>query len=912
VSVAATSRKRVLSRGRRRARERVKALPPGSEPSAAAVAQAGDLLALEALDATGLAVTSEGAFVRILRVTPPNAQLLSGDDRLKLAHAYCNLLSRLKPAQTVQFYIDSRPMDLQTVLDASAAEVAHYAGPFPKAGEDRDDLDMARWRLWAGMKQSLQDNAHAQSAMEVNAYLVVPYVPVGDAAPPLGDLFRMGHGKLPTARLTRDAEAHQRAVRASLALVENLRAELDALGMPVRLLNGQEVAELLLTRFSPTSTDKGRGLTLRSAELFGTLDQVSDPEAARRAAMRLRDDIARSHIDFSDPRQVEVEEDLAQSVFVQGTAGATFTGWLLDAMSSRQPFSLSVFVHPLDRKREKAKFNGSARRQHGTVTGAMSRGRAPNPERELQLAETQALLGELAGSSRTTIYQVAIYLTLRARGPRASAAELAEAVEYCSEALERAADCTVNVGSHLQQQLWISSLPLGRDVAKRVKRYVTRNVGDTVPFLGAGCGSPKGLAFAFGAGGKGLILLDPYDRTHANSTMMVTAMTGQGKTNTAFVLLARAIALGARASVIDRAGHYANLTHLIPGGSRVDIGADDSPHAINPWDVDDPSQPPGEKIQFLVALHGLMRGEEGLSLHERSYLSIAIRAVYARAAILGLRPRERMLVEELRAMEDREREPGGDQNVASMLRFLADCLGEYCGDGTYAYLLDRDTNVPVGAPLTVFDTRKCPDLVLRPVMFAVMEHIKADVQRHRDANVELASRPDAPMFAGKYICLIDEAWHIVARTEIGEYANDLARRARHLGLFLIVMSQSLQDFDTPQGRALIENCTMQLLLAQTEAAIPFVTTTLGLSPQEAWMLGKIKTVKGDYAQAMFRNGKRGKGIIELRHGPVEAWMSTSEPHRDRPRRDQMILECGGDVWAAIMALAAKGGPEIGQ
>ena len=36
--------------------------------------------------------------------------------------------------------------------------------------------------------------------------------------------------------------------------------------------------------------------------------------------------------------------------------------------------------------------------------------------------------------------------------------------------------------------------------------------------------------------------------------------------------------------------------------------------------------------------------------------------------------------------------------------------------------------------------------------------------------------------------LIDEAWHLISRPETGAYANNLARRARHLGLVLIVMS----------------------------------------------------------------------------------------------------------------------------
>ena len=42
------------------------------------------------------------------------------------------------------------------------------------------------------------------------------------------------------------------------------------------------------------------------------------------------------------------------------------------------------------------------------------------------------------------------------------------------------------------------------------------------------------------------------------------------------------------------------------------------------------------------------------------------------------------------------------------------------------------------------------------------------------------SEKGAPLFTGKSILLIDEGWALVGNPETGAYANDLARRARHL------------------------------------------------------------------------------------------------------------------------------------
>ena len=61
---------------------------------------AGELLAVEAIDRTGLIVTSEGALVRIFRVTPRNPLLMSVGEREKTAAAFQRLLSQLGADET--------------------------------------------------------------------------------------------------------------------------------------------------------------------------------------------------------------------------------------------------------------------------------------------------------------------------------------------------------------------------------------------------------------------------------------------------------------------------------------------------------------------------------------------------------------------------------------------------------------------------------------------------------------------------------------------------------------------------------------------------------------------------------------------------------------------------------------------
>ena len=285
-------------------------------------------------------------------------------------------------------------------------------------------------------------------------------------------------------------------------------------------------------------------------------------------------------------------------------------------------------------------------------------------------------------------------------------------------------------------------------------------------------------------------------------------------------------------------------------------------------------------------------------------LASGIRAVYGKAAALGGSPTESLLREELRAQAE-DAQKADAPEIAATLRNLADQLSEYCGEGTYAYLLDRPTTVPLDSPLVIFDTRTCPESQLQLVMFSIMEYVTGTVQRHWAAHRADAVKPGAPLFLGRSMMLIDEAWHLIRRDETGEYANDLARRARHLGLALIVMSQQLSDFNTDYGKALVRNSAQQLLLAQNPQEIPFIAETVELSEREANELGRLKTVKGRHAQMLWLNGARGHGKVTLRVGPSEYWAFTSDP-TEVAIRDETIAKHDGNVWAAINALARRG------
>src|SRR3954453_13277851 len=116
----------------------------GTRQQRGELSEAGELAPLEAIDRGGLVITSEGAFVRVLEVTPPNPLILADEDRQAVAAGFCHLIGRLRANQSLHFYLDARPIRLEDLLADTRREVEAAAGPPPAAGHARDATALSR------------------------------------------------------------------------------------------------------------------------------------------------------------------------------------------------------------------------------------------------------------------------------------------------------------------------------------------------------------------------------------------------------------------------------------------------------------------------------------------------------------------------------------------------------------------------------------------------------------------------------------------------------------------------------------------------------------------------------------------------------------------------------------------------
>ena len=440
---------------------------------------------------------------------------------------------------------------------------------------------------------------------------------------------------------------------------------------------------------------------------------------------------------------------LEQVIYVGGLPDATWFGWLEEALGVPRPFTLCVHVTALDRLTERHRLRAKHRRVWGINRGREARERPVDPDARAQESELDDAMAELSARQRAQPFEVAIYQAIREPGPDADPDELAAVCDRAARTLAAAGDVAVHRGALRQIDLWRSTLPLGRDYARRRELYFTRHLADTIPLVASGATSPHGIPLGFSSPGETVQFLNFWDPAHTNHALAINGKSGTGKTLCTIALVSQLLCHGAQGVVIDRADHYAFLASLIPGARHLSIGHSASRHAINPWDVEDPDHVEPERITYLVDLHALLMGEldanhsaYGLSDRERIVLEDSITATYKHAARRRTSISERDLHATLieRARTERERGAHGFADIADDLAWR---VRRFTGDGPYAHLLDRETTVDLDAPLVVFDTRDVSPKFAAGVMYLIGEHVAAGIARRQ------AARSAVPLPAGR-------------------------------------------------------------------------------------------------------------------------------------------------------------------
>ena len=120
--------------------------------------------------------------------------------------------------------------------------------------------------------------------------------------------------------------------------------------------------------------------------------------------------------------------------------------------------------------------------------------------------------------------------------------------------------------------------------------------------------------------------------------------------------------------------------------------------------------------------------------------------------------------------------------------------------------------------------------------------------------------------------MVDEAWWIMKNEDGASFLYGIAKRARKYYLGVATITQDVTDFlNSPYGKPLITNSSIQMLLRQSPAAIDQLKQTFNLTEEEKYLL-----LESDVGEGIFFAGLK-HIAIKILASYTEDQLITSDP-----------------------------------
>src|SRR3989338_4033687 len=300
------------------------------------------------------------------------------------------------------------------------------------------------------------------------------------------------------------------------------------------------------------------------------------------------------------------------------------------------------------------------------------------------------------------------------------------------------------------------------------------------------------------------------------ATSVVFATSGAGKSYFVKLEILRSLMLGTDVIVIDPEREYAYLSDAV-GGTYVNISLN-SDSRINPFDLP-ASVPTGATSADIIrttaiAVKGLLKIMLGsITPKEDSVLDQAILQAYAKKDITpeaDLTKTEPPLMGDL--VEVLEGMDGAEDLVLKLKKYT---------EGTFAGLFNQPTNVDPRNQLVVFSVRDLEDELRPMAIYNIINYVWNLVRS------ELKKR----------ILVIDEAWWLMQYEDSAKFMYALVKRCRKYYLGVTTVTQDVNDFlNSPYGKAIVTNSSMEFLMRKTKAGIDVITDTFKLTEGEKYLL----------------------------------------------------------------------------
>ncbi len=584
-------------------------------------------------------------------------------------------------------------------------------------------------------------------------------------------------------------------------------------------------------------------------------EQAEVEQAFLKGVTTLRDLISPSSIEIHSS-YFRMGTKYGRTMYVYGYPREIYTGWLSSLINIDEVLDVSMFIYPVDSQVVLSNLRKKVTQLEASTSINNEKGLTRDPAIEVAIGDAEELRNQLqVGAER--FFRFGLYVTIYGE----SLEELAF-IQHKIETLFGQQMVFSKVASSQQEQGLNSSVPQMTDQLQIRRNMNTGAISTSFPFTSADLTQENGVLYGINLHNNGLVIFDRFSLENAN--MVVFAKAGAGKSFTVKLEALRSMMTGAEIIIIDPENEYSKLCEAV-GGSYVRLSLNSNTR-INPFDLPkaiDSDEADNALRANLITLHGLLKLMLGnmqvspstgaplspLSPIEEADLDQGLIDTYARAGITSDPLTHNSQPPTIADLYDTLLHMGGSGPQ------LAQRLRRYT-TGTFAGIFSQQSNVDINNPMIVFNIRDLED-ELRPVaMYIVLSHIWNIIRNEQK----------------KRMLIVDEAWQLMKYDDSASFLFSLAKRARKYYLGLTTVTQDVEDFmGSKNGRAIVQNSSMQILLKQSTSAVDVLSDVFKLTDEEKKRLANFPV-----GQGLFFAGQN-HVHIQIEGSETEKQLITTDP-----------------------------------
>ena len=567
----------------------------------------------------------------------------------------------------------------------------------------------------------------------------------------------------------------------------------------------------------------------------GQTPKVADVLA--QGTVSVKDIVAPSFVEV-DFGHVKIDEKYYRTLYVVGYPRYVSANWLYSLITFDHPLYVSMYIYPTESQTVLEELKRKIAEMEATIENDIKTGKVVDPTVQVALDDALALQAELAKGAEK-FFQFGLYITI----PADTLDELNHTAKQVDSVLSSLLIISRTATLEMEEG-FKSTMPMFYDKLGVWRNMDTTSLAMTFPFSTASLTSNVGILYGINQHDGSLIVFDRFSLENANSVIL--GKSGGGKSFLVKLEALRLLMMDIDVIIIDPENEYKKLSESMQG-EFVEFSTS-SQYKINPFELPRDGVEPDELQNKILDLHSLMKVIMGdLTPSQDAMLDRALVTTYQQK---GITQDPSTFASEPPLLEDLFKVFVGMETPES--REMADRLEKFVS-GSAAGIFNQQSNFDIKNRFTVFGIRDLEEN-LRPVaMYIVLDYIWNRVRREKKRRA----------------LIVDEAWYLIKNKDSGAYLYSFAKRARKYALGLTTITQDVEDFlATDEGRAIITNSSLQIILKQSTAAVDKISETFYLTGGEKHFLLSAGVGEGLFFAGQSHVGFRciasdeEKGIIE--------------------------------------------------